>query len=82
MLDLNNTLVEPAGMFSILHPCMHSKFFKTIGNTGSMHGELLKDYNPASVISIKTENNSTSTPVRSLCIYAHVSQVNTLRNHH
>ena len=26
-------LVEPAGKFSMLHPCMHSKFLKNIENT-------------------------------------------------
>ena len=35
------TLVEPAGKFSMLHACMHSKFLVNIENTESTHGELL-----------------------------------------
>ena len=35
------TLVEPAGKFSMLHPCMHSNFLINIENTESTHGEIL-----------------------------------------
>ena len=36
------SLVEHAGNFSMLHPCMHSKFFINIENTESTHGEILR----------------------------------------
>ena len=36
-----NSLVEPAGKFSMLHPSMHSKFFIKLKNIESTHGEIL-----------------------------------------
>ena len=37
-----STLVELAGTFSMLHPCMHFKFLINKENTGSMHGEIFR----------------------------------------
>ena len=35
-----SALAEPAGMLSMLHPCMHSKYLINIENTESTHGEV------------------------------------------
>ena len=75
------TLVEAAGKFSMLRPCMHSKFLIKKETNKSTHGEILKDYNAASNISINIENISTSLLPRSFCFHTYVSQVGTLCNH-
>ena len=56
---LDIALVETAGKFSMLRPCMPSKFFKqNMGNSGNLGRNTFKDRNEASAISIKTENIS------------------------
>ena len=42
----------------MLHPCMHSELLINIENTKSTQGEILYEYNAASISSIKTENIS------------------------
>ena len=50
---------------------MQANFFlQNMENSGSLHGNILLDYNAASTISLKTENISTSSSPRSLCFHA------------
>ena len=61
---------------------MQANFFlQNMENSGSLHGNVLEDYNAASTNSVKTENISTSSPLRSLSFHVDIPQVSSICNH-